>query len=75
MQMLGEGCEGLSLAAVGGASPLTLEVPAAERALCPGEVVHVWVAGDLWGGDAGAYYQVDAAQAFRLSGTLLVGAT
>lgn len=71
----GEGCEGVDLGMVRGASPLVLTLAtAAPRALCEGEILHLWIAGTNWGGQDPAYYQVDVDQAFHVEGTITIAA-
>lgn len=71
----GEACAPVSLASGKGGSPLALAVPAATRALCPSDILHVWVSGANYGASDATYYQVDTDQAFHLGGWLELAPT
>lgn len=70
----GEECPSVELGAATGPSPLALEAQPTDRALCPDEVVHVWVSTATYGQAGPASYQVVANQAFRLVGTFQASA-
>lgn len=71
----GEACEGIDLGVASGRSPLVIDVAAADRALCPEEVLHIWVSGGTDVNQAPFYATANLDQPFHLEGALRVVAT
>lgn len=74
MLMGGQGseCAPMVLAGAQGPAPLAIEVGPSDRAICPGEILHVWVSGTLYHEGGAVYAQLDLEQPFRLVGNVLL---
>lgn len=66
----GDACASVDLGSLRGRSPVVVEVAAADRAICPCEILHAWASNGIYVGPPEAYAQGDIDQAFVLQGNV-----